>query len=57
MPQGGDSADDVMMVTDPRTGLSFEIAVYRQFLQTVYHVRLAWGFKAVKGAHIGLLMG
>lgn len=57
MPSGGDAADDVMMITDPRTGLSFEIAVYRQFLQTVYHVRLAWGFRAIKPEHIGLLIG
>jgi len=57
LPEGGDSADDAMMVTDERTGLSFEIAVYRQFLQTVYHVRLAWGFKAIKEAHIATLMG
>lgn len=57
MPEGGDSADDVMMITDPRTGLSFEVAVYRQFLQTVYHVRLAWGFRAIKPEHIGVLIG
>lgn len=57
MPEGGDSADDMMMVTDPVTGLSFEIAVYRQFLQTVFHVRLAWGFRAIKPEHIAVLMG
>lgn len=57
MPEGGDSADDAMMITDPRTGLSFEVAVYRQFLQTVYHVRLAWGYKAIKPEHIGVLIG
>lgn len=57
MPEGGDSADDVITITDPLTGLSFEIAVYRQFLQTAYHVRLAWGFRAVKSAHISLLVG
>lgn len=57
LPEGGDSADDVMMITDPRTGLSFEVAVYRQFLQTVYHVRLAWGFRAIKPEHIGVLIG
>lgn len=57
LPEGGDSADDVMMITDPRTGLSFEVAVYRQFLQTVYHVRLAWGFRAIKPEHISVLMG
>lgn len=57
MPQGGDSADDVTTIVDPRTGLAFEVAVYRQFLQTVYHVRLAWGFKAVKQDHIAILHG
>lgn len=57
MPKGGDSADDVTQIVDPRTGLAFEVAVYRQFLQTVYHVRLAWGFRAIKPEHIALLLG
>lgn len=56
MPEGGDSADDAITITDPVTGLSFEVAVYRQFLQVVYHVRLAWGCRAVKGEHIALLI-
>lgn len=57
MPEGGDSADDVITITDPLTGLSFEVAVYRQFLQTAYHVRLAWGCRAIKDDHISLLIG
>lgn len=57
MPNGGDSADDAMMIVDPVTGLAFEIAVYRQFLQVVYHVRLAWGFKTIKEDHVALLIG
>lgn len=57
MPEGGDSADDAMMITDPVTGLSFEVAVYRQFLQVVYHVRLAWGYRAIKPEHIATLIG
>lgn len=57
LPEGGDAADDSMMLVDDRTGLAFEVAVYRQFLQTVYHVRLAWGFRAIKPEHIGILVG
>lgn len=57
MPQGGDAADDITTVTDPISGLSFELAVYRQYLQTVVHVRLAWGVKAIKPEHIAILHG
>jgi hypothetical protein len=57
LPKGGDSADDAITIVDERTGLAFEVAVYRQFLQTVYHVRLAWGTRAIKPEHIGLLLG
>ncbi len=57
MPEGGDMADDSVIVTDPMTGLSFEVARYRQFMQTVYHVRLAWGVKAIKQEHIATLIG
>ncbi len=52
-----DMADDVVMVTDPVTGMVFEVAVYRQFMQLVYHIRLAWGAQAVKDEHIATLMG
>lgn len=57
MPKGGDAADDIQTVTDPISGLAFELAIYRQFLQTVVHVRLAWGFKAIKQDHIAVLHG
>jgi hypothetical protein len=57
MPVGGDTADDTIQVTDPVSGLSFEIAVYRQYLQVVYHVRLAWGYQAIKPEHISVLLG
>jgi hypothetical protein len=56
-PEGGDMADDAIMITDPVTGLSFEVAVYRQFMQVVYHVRLAWGTRAIKPEHIATLVG
>ncbi len=57
LPEGGDVAVDTFMLTDPVTGLTFEIALYKQFLQNVIHVRLAWGWKAIKPEHIALLLG
>lgn len=62
MPMGPDGramdmADDVITVTDPVSGLAFDVAVYRQFMQLVYHCRLAWGVAAVKSNHIATLLG
>lgn len=52
-----DMADDTMIVTDPVSGISFEVALYRQFLQMVFHVRVAWGTANVKAAHSAILLG
>lgn len=52
-----DMADDVIQITDPKTGIVFDVAVYRQFMQLVYHVRLAWGCQAIKSNHIATLLG
>jgi len=56
-PEEGDMADDVMMITDPRSGLSFEISLYKQYRQVRYEVAAAWGFKNFKPEHSALLLG
>lgn len=57
LPEGGDMADERTVMTDPLTGISFEVALYRQFRQTVAHVAIAWGFKTVKQEHVAILHG
>jgi hypothetical protein len=57
MPDGGDMADDVMMVTDPVSGIAYEFCVYKGKRQIRWEVNLAWGVAAVQPRHMGLLIG
>lgn len=57
IPEEGDMATDAMLVTDPRTGLTFEIRVYAQYRRIRYEVCLAWGVANIKPAHTALLIG
>lgn len=57
MPEEGDAAVERMVVTDPRSGLSFEFSIYLGFQMVAYFVGLAWGVKATKAEHIALLQG
>ena len=57
MPSVGDSADDIMVVTDPVSGLPFQIALYKQYRGVHYEVGLAWGTQVIKPEHVAILLG
>ena len=57
LPDGGDLAIDRMMITDPRSGISFEVAMYAQYRQMQYEVSVCWGTKGIKSQHGAILLG
>ena len=45
------------IVTDPVSGISFEIAGYPGIDMATYHVRACWGVKVIKPEHVSILLG
>ena len=52
-----DSAEDTMLVTDPVSGITFEVSMYRQFRQLAFFVSVAWGTACIKNDNVAILMG
>lgn len=57
LPEEGDMAADRMLVTDDRSGITFEVAMYPQYRRIRYEVSLAWGYANIKPEHTALLLG
>lgn len=57
LPQQGDMAEDHMAVTDPVSGVTFDIALYLQYRQIQFEVALAWGTQLIKPEHVAILLG
>ena len=57
LPEEGDMADDRMMMQDPRTGMAFEVSMYKQYRRVRYEIAAAWGVQNIKPAHSCILLG
>lgn len=57
LPEEGDMADDRMLITDPRSGMTFEVSMYRQYRQVQYEISCAWGAANIAPRHSALLLG
>ena len=56
-PEEGDLAIDVMEITDPRSGLTFEVSMYAGYRKIRYEIALAWGVANIKPEHTAILIG
>jgi hypothetical protein len=56
LPAEGDLAMDRTVITDPRSGISFEVAMYPQYRQMQWEISAAWGVGAPKPEHLALLI-
>lgn len=57
VPDGGDAADDAMLIQDPRSGLIFEIRSYKGYRKAMFEVAACWGQTVWKDEHVALLLG
>ena len=57
LPSGGDIGTDRQIITDPRSGISLELAMYPQYRQVRYEISAAWGVSVFKPEHIATLLG
>lgn len=57
LPADGDKAVDRMTVTDPVSGISFEVAMYPGFRQMNWTIGAAWGVYAANPEHVACLLG
>lgn len=57
LPQEGDSAVMRETLTDPVSGLSFEVSVYVGRRKVEVEISIAWGVACVKPEHVATLLG
>ena len=57
LPAEGDTAVDRTVITDPVSGLAFEVSIYLGYRKVRYELAIAWGQKIIKPEHTAILLG
>jgi len=57
LPNGGDIASDRTVITDARSGISLELAMYPGYRMVKYEIAAAWGVTVFKPEHVAILLG
>lgn len=57
VPMGGDLAIDRTVITDPVSGISFEVALWGGAYQNTITIATAWGVKTIKPEHAVAILG
>jgi hypothetical protein len=57
LPEEGDMAEDRVTLVDDRSGLAFEVAMYKQYRRVRYEVSIAYGWANIKPQHTALFLG
>jgi len=57
VPNGGDAADDAIVVQDPASGIVFEVRSYKGYRKSMIEVAASWGVKVWKPDFVGFIKG
>lgn len=56
-PVGGDGCDDQYELTDPLSGITFDVRLYRMYHKAWLEIGVAYGSKVIKSDNVALLLG
>lgn len=56
-PDTGDSCDDRTLVTDPVTGITFDVRLYKEYHRSWLEIGIAYGAAVMKPENVVLLLG
>lgn len=57
VPEGGDAAEEMEIIQDPISGLTFALCMYKGYKKAMIEVSAVWGYKAWMPKYITTIMG